>query len=152
MNDDLNNKLKQLTDMLGGNEKMSDNLSGLLSMLANSSNSSNSSSSEKVPQAAPDVKPPKEDSTMKIKAYESPPPKSKEEESSRNELQDNVEMMRKVKTLMDTMRNTNDPRINLLTAIKPFLSNNRQDKISNCIKLFQVTQITKLMSDTEKTT
>jgi len=52
---------------------------------------------------------------------------------------------------MDAMRNINDPRINLLTAIKPFLSSGRQKKLSNCIRLFQVTQITKLMSDPEKT-
>jgi len=37
MSDDLNNKLKQLADMLNGNEKMSENLSSLISMLAKSS-------------------------------------------------------------------------------------------------------------------
>ncbi|HHV28440.1 hypothetical protein [Acetivibrio mesophilus] len=146
MNDDLNNKLKQLAEMLGGNEKMSDNLSGLLSMLANSSGN------EKSTQAAPEEEPPKDGPPIKMKAYESPLTlNTKEDDSNKNELQDNVEMMRKVKDIMDTMRNNNDPRINLLTAIKPFLSNNRQQKISNCIRLFQVTQITKLMSDPEKT-
>ena len=38
MNDDFNKKLKQITDMLGGNEKASENLSRLLSMLADSGN------------------------------------------------------------------------------------------------------------------
>ncbi|GAE90011.1 hypothetical protein [Acetivibrio straminisolvens] len=146
MSDDLNNKLKQLAEMLNGNEKMSDGLSNLLSMLANSSGN------EKSAQAAPKQEPPDEGPPMQIKAQDLPPQLDTiENESSKNELQDNVEMMRKVKDIMDTMRNINDPRINLLTAIKPFLSNSRQQRLSNCIRLFQVTQITKLMSDPEKT-
>ncbi|HOM02839.1 MAG TPA: hypothetical protein PLH43_08450 [Acetivibrio sp.] len=146
MSDDLNNKLKQLAEMLNSNEKMSENLSGLLSMLANSSGN------EKSAQAAPKEEPSDDGAPMKIKAHDSPLPfDTKENERSSDELQDNVEMMRKVKDIMDTMRNINDPRINLLTAIKPFLSSNRQKKLSNCIRLFQVTQITKLMSEPEKT-
>jgi len=53
MSDDLNNKLKQLADMLNGNEKMSENLSSLISMLAKSSGNdkpAQTSSEEKSPK------------------------------------------------------------------------------------------------------
>jgi len=152
MSDDLNNKLKQLADMLNGNEKMSENLSSLISMLAKSSGN------DKPAQTSSEEKSPKEEPSMKIKAQDSIkaenlPWQSDTKENERNidELQDNAEMMRRIKDVMDAMRNINDPRINLLTAIKPFLSSGRQKKLSNCIRLFQVTQITKLMSDPEKT-
>jgi hypothetical protein len=51
---------------------------------------------------------------------------------------------------MDVMRSINDPRINLLTAISPFLNNSRQKKIGNCVKLFQMTQVTRMMTEMEK--
>ena len=60
-------------------------------------------------------------------------------------------MLRTVKTIMDTMQNMNDPRINLLTAIRPFLSSNRQKKLGNCIRLFQMTQLTRLITESENT-
>jgi len=65
MSDDLNNKLKQLADMLNGNEKMSENLSSLISMLAKSSGN------DKPAQTSSEEKSPKEEPSMKIKAQDS---------------------------------------------------------------------------------
>ena len=58
--------------------------------------------------------------------------------------------MRKVKSIINDANNLNDPRINLLTAIKPFLNNNRQKKVGDCIKLFQMFHLTNMMTDIEK--
>lgn len=134
MNDDeLNIKFKQIAQMLGKeNVNVPDNLGSILSMLASST--------------------PKDQSSSKPEEQTSPPENkiTKEEPPSKNSMDDNMEMMRKVKVMMDGMRNVNDPRVNLLTAITPFLNNTRQKKIGNCIKLFQMTQMTRMMSEIEK--
>lgn len=120
--------------MLGQeNVKVPDNLGSIISMLTNSS------SKEQTPQKSEEQPPPQQDNKRKS-----------EEPPIQNNMDDNLEMMRKIKTIMDNMRNINDPRINLLTAISPFLNNSRQKKISNCIKLFQMTQVTRMMTEMEK--
>jgi len=132
--EELNAKIKQIAQMLGQeNVKVPDNLGNIISMLANSS------SKEPSPQKEEEQPPPQHDDRPK-----------KEEAPSQNNIDDNVEMMRKVKTIMESMRNMNDPRINLLTAIRPFLNASRQKKISNCIKLFQMTQVTRMITEMEK--
>ncbi|HPD01675.1 MAG TPA: hypothetical protein PLA01_10055 [Acetivibrio sp.] len=146
MNDDFNKKLKQITEMLGGNEKASENLAGLLSLLADSGSKPQSTA------ASADTKVQKVKAESNTDSTESVPKlKVKDEETGRNNFQDNAEMMRTVKVIMDRMQNMNDPRINLLTAIRPFLNNNRQKKLGNCIRLFQMTQLTKFMADSENT-
>lgn len=145
MSDDFNKKLKQITEMLGASENMPENLSGLLSMLASSA------SKDQSPPPTSETETQKERAPFKINSHESlSQEKTVKEERNNNDLQENMEMLRKVKGIMDAMKNTNDPRINLLTAISPFLSNNRQKKIGNCIKMFQMAQITRLMNDSEK--
>lgn len=135
MNDDeLNMKFKQIAQMLGKeNVNVPDNLGNILSMLANSS------SKEQTPQK-PEEQTPIQPQNRVIN----------EDSKAKNNLEDNMEMMRKVKTIMDSMRSVNDPRVNLLTAISPFLNNSRQKKIGNCVKLFQMTQVTRMMTEMEK--
>ena len=145
MNDDFNKKLKQITEMLGGNEKASENLSRLLSMLADSGNKDQSTATP----SDTEVQKAKTESTTDN--VESVPKLKAKDEEVRNNFPDNAEMLRTVKTIMDTMQNMNDPRINLLTAIRPFLSSNRQKKLGNCIRLFQMTQLTRLITESENT-
>lgn len=125
MSDDLNKKIKQLTDLLG-QENMADNLKGLFSMLASSMN--------------------KEESAPKANENDAP----KEERSGGSELGDSIEMMRKVGKIMERLNTTTDPNINLLHAIKPFLNNKRQQKLDNCIKLLQVSRLTRLLDEGDK--
>ncbi len=135
MNDDeLNMKFKQIAQMLGKeNVNVPDNLGSILSMLANSS--------------------PKDQTPQKPEEQTPTQPQNRvtnEDSKVKNNLEDNMEMMRKVTTIMDSMRSVNDPRVNLLTAISPFLNNSRQKKIGNCVKLFQMTQVTRMMTEMEK--
>lgn len=134
MNDEeLNIKFKQIAQMLGKeNVNVPDNLGSILAMLANS--------------APKEQSPPKQEDTQPTVEKK----ETKEEAPSRSNNDDNMEMMRKVTTLMNSMKNINDPRVNLLTAITPFLNNTRQKKVSNCIKLFQMTQLTRMMTEMEK--
>lgn len=134
MNDDeLNTKVKQIAQMLGmENANVPDNLGSILSMLANSS-----------PKDKSSQKPVNQQPQTESKV-------TKEETYAKNNIDNNIEMMGKVKNIMEGMKNVNDPRINLLTAISPFLNNSRQKKIGNCIKLFQMTQATRMMTEMEK--
>lgn len=51
---------------------------------------------------------------------------------------------------MDRIKSTNDPRINLLHAIEPFMNARRQQKIGNCIQLLQLSGLSRLLNDREK--
>lgn len=127
MSDDLNKKIKQITDMLS-QENMPDNLKGLLSLLTNSGEKADSSAKEA------DVHP------------------AKEVKNEKNELNENIEMIRKVTKIMDKFNSANDPRINLLMAVKPFLNNKRQMKVANCINILRMSSVARIMDDYDKDT
>lgn len=129
MSDDLNKKIKQITDVLS-QENLPDNLKGLFALLGSSANSQE----EKIEEPAPN--------SIDIN--------KKEKNKELSDLEDNMEMLRKVKTIMDRLNTGNDPRINLLSAIKPFLNNNRQKKLSNCISLLKVSSLAKLVEENGK--
>lgn len=126
MSDDLNNKLKQLTDLLT-QENMPDNLKSLFSLLTGPSTSE---PSQKV-EEAPAIKEPKE------------------EPQNKNDF-DTTDMVRKIRTVLDRVNTRTDPRVNLLTAIRPYMNSTRQKKLDNCIKILQVSTLARLMDDTDK--
>ena len=125
MSDDINKKIKQITDILG-QENIPDNFKGLLNML------SSQSESEESPQKPVDS------------------PLVRDEKPQRNELEENVEMVRRIKKIMDHVNTNNDPRVNLLNAVRPFLNNTRQKKVNNCIKLLQMASISRILDDSDK--
>jgi hypothetical protein len=127
MSDDLNNKIKQLTDLLS-QESMPDNLKSLFSLLTSSMGKNETSQK-----------------TEEIPALKEP----REEAQNKGEF-DTTEMVRKIKTVMDRMNTKNDPRVNLLSAIRPYMNTNRQKTLDNCIKVLQVSSLAKLMDETEK--
>lgn len=125
MSDDLNKKIKQITDILS-QDGLPDNLKGILSMLGSSNDSSQSQEKQ-----------------------ESAPPEN-EEKAIKPDNDDSMEMVRKIKKVMDSMRVNNDPRINLLTAIKPFLNLTRQKRINSCVKMLHMASLTKYMDEFDK--
>ncbi|HOJ09891.1 MAG TPA: hypothetical protein PK733_04780 [Clostridiales bacterium] len=130
MDDDLGKTIKQITDMLSKDkDKMPDNLMGLISLLT-SPGSSESGSENDVER---EEKNEKEGNNVN--------------RSNKGDLQDNLEMIKQVTKIMDRLNTKNDPRVNLLNALRPFLNNKRQKKINNCIMLLQVTGIMKAMDE-----
>lgn len=126
MADDLNKKIKQITDILG-QENLPDNIKGLLSLFAG---------------AGGREEPSQETSEI---------PVSKEEKAgSRAEPDENVDAVRRIKKVMDRIGTVNDPRINLLAAVKPFLNDKRQKKLDNCIKMLHISRLTKFVEDHDK--
>ncbi|HHV99291.1 MAG TPA: hypothetical protein GXX36_06930 [Clostridiaceae bacterium] len=130
MSEDLNKKIKQLADLLA-QENMQDNLKGLLSLLASKSTGADDDSSSKASNSRDPVE-------------------SKEEKPARSDTEDNIDMLRKAKVIMDRLNNVNDPRINLLMAIKPFLSSRRQKKLSGCLNIIRMSNLVRLMEENEK--
>jgi len=126
MSDDLNKKIKQITDILG-QENLPDNVKGLLTLLGGE-NKQNEKEVPKDPHPEPIIN----------------------ENRSSNEMQENIEMLSRAKKIFDKLNTKDDPRINLLYSMKPFLNNNRQKKLANCIKLLQMYNLSKLVDDTDK--
>ncbi len=126
MSDDLNNKLKQLTDLLT-QENMPDNLKSLFSLLTGPSKSEPSQKVEETPA----IKEPKEEPQNKTDF-------------------DTTDMVRKIRTVLDRVNTRTDPRVNLLTAIRPYMNTTRQKKLDNCIKILQVSTLARLMDDMDK--
>jgi hypothetical protein len=60
------------------------------------------------------------------------------------------EMLDTAKNALQQINSANDPRINLLNAIKPFMNNRRQKKIGSCIQLLQVAGLSRMLNEKEK--
>ena len=122
-------KFKQIADMLGGqnsNANIPENVKGLLNMLM-----SNSSTNEESPS---------EDESRKS---------NKDEETTKPETDESNDLTRKMKKAMNAL-SPNDPKINLLNAINPYLNKNRQKKLKTCMKLMQMGRLTKLIDDSDE--
>ena len=130
MSDDMNKKIQQIAELLG-QETMPDNVKGLLSLLAGSLDK-------------------KEDETPAATVEEDNPEPVKEERPVRAEAGNDSEMLNRVKKLASSIGAGNDPRINLLHAIKPFMNSNRQKKIGNCIQLLQMSGFARLLDNQDK--
>ena len=126
MSDDLNKKIQQIAELLG-QDNMPENVKELLSLLAGSLGS-------------------KEETQSKVTDTK----QTREEKTVLTEAGDNTEMLSRVKKVMDKLSIGNDSRMNLLQAIKPFMNNNRQKKLGDCIQLLQMVSLSRLMNDHDK--
>lgn len=52
----------------------------------------------------------------------------------------------KIKSIMDTLNNKDDPRSNLLYSLKPYLRKSRQDKLDQYANLFKITQVANIFN------
>ncbi len=130
MSDDMNKKIQQIAELLG-QETMPDNVKGLLSLLAGSLDK-------------------KEDEAPAATVEEETPEPVKEEKPVRVEAGIDPDMLNRVKKLAGSIGAGNDPRINLLHAIKPFMNSSRQKKIGNCIQLLQMSSVARLLDNQDK--
>ncbi|MGB3989198.1 MAG: hypothetical protein WBL32_01520, partial [Acetivibrionales bacterium] len=64
----------------------------------------------------------------------------------------NRDVLATARNALSKLNSSNDPRINLLNAIKPFMNNRRQKKIGNCIQLLQIASLSRLLNEQEKQT
>ncbi|MDP4114400.1 MAG: hypothetical protein Q8924_20060, partial [Bacillota bacterium] len=116
--DDLGKKIQQIAGLLG-QDKMPDNVKDLLSVLSGSFSESSDS----------------KDKASGIANTGSEQPDAASRENSNipvsTDSSDNAELFMRAKKMMDKLGTGNDPRVNLLHAIKPFMSGKRQQKIGH---------------------
>ncbi len=130
MSEDINSKIQQVAELLG-QDNLPENVKSLLSMLAGSMGGAQGGQAEI-----------KDSEAVQEEMREAIPVSSSNNNSD--------DLSARLKKALNGIGNVNDPRINLLLAVKPFMNNNRQKKISNCIQLLQFTSITKMLNNQEK--
>lgn len=57
------------------------------------------------------------------------------------------ETIMKIKTVMDSLNNKNDPDSKLLYSLKPYLRKSRQDKLDQYINILKISQLSKLLKN-----
>jgi len=131
MSDELGNKLQQILQMLGQDEAPN-KLKDVVSMLASSLGSSEGSSDGVTPTEK-DHK-----DTHEV-----------QDNQEKQDKPDNTELLDAAKRAIERINSNNDPRVNLLRAITPFMSHSRQKKIANCIQLLQIASLRNLLNEHE---
>ena len=128
MSDEMGDKFKQIADMLGqnSNANIPDNVKGLLNMLMTNNNTKDES--------------PTDDSHQK---------QNTTGDSPRVETDEINDAARKMKKAMNMLSAPNDPKVNLLNAINPYLNKHRQKKLQTCMKLIKMGSLTKLFDDSD---
>lgn len=75
-------------------------------------------------------------------------PNSASTGSSSNQSID-IETIMKMKSIMEKMNNSDDPRSNLLLSLKPYLKESRKEKIDQYIKLFGMSKVLEMFNNSE---
>ena len=57
------------------------------------------------------------------------------------------ETILKMKSIVDKMNNTNDPRSTLLLSLKPYLKESRKEKVDQYIKLFGMSKVLEVFNN-----
>ncbi|HHV97303.1 MAG TPA: hypothetical protein GXX37_12685 [Clostridiaceae bacterium] len=130
MSDDLSKALKQIGEMLS-QDKGKDSLMALLSLLSSSGSKESSNKESEIKENKIDEQKEEEEKAESFRGKDSP--------------HESTEMMRQLASIMDKLNTRHDPRVRLLTSLKPFLSPSRQKKLNNCIMLLQLTSIVRSM-------
>ena len=123
-NEDMSEIIQKMTDMLNNsNIQQSDNNQ------TNSPNNDVSSNSEKI-----------NEDTLKniLNNFKA----SSEEQNSNNNFNFDINTLLKMKNIMDKMNsNSNDPRANLLLSLKPYLNNNRKEKLDQYMQFLNISKV-----------
>jgi secreted trypsin-like serine protease len=132
MDDDLNKKINQVAEMIK-NDELPDNIKNIISMLSNDSQSDSDDSSSANSEKS---------SAQKTKSFSN-------DNQNNDEMAENIAMIAKIKKIMDKTNGAPDPKLNLLSALGPFLNGSRQDKLKNCMKIVKMTKLTEILKETD---
>jgi len=139
MADDLSNKLEQVKSLLE-NENVANSLKTLLNMLGNSVQGDTKQISQQPSlQAGLENDSSKETSVSQIASSPNP-------SLQQSSVDETMEAIIRIKNAYDKIRNEDDPRINLLMALKPYLSPKRKSKLETAIKVANLTKLSSVIS------
>ena len=137
---------KEIFENLGnilGNDKIPDNLKDIFEKF-NNGNSVNSqdTNTEKKPDSSSSVSPEMLQNLLGMLNSN-----KSDSKSSNNSSNIDIEMIMKMKNVMDKMNTAQtDPRSSLLLSLKPYLKNSRKDKVEQYIKLFNMTKVMEILN------
>ena len=116
--EDMSNVLKQFSSMVNNNN-LPDNIKDVLNNLNSSSNSTSSNNSGT----------------------------SHEEDNSSQSNTPNIdiEMILKIKSIMDKMNSQKDPRAKLLISLKPYLNEKRKGKVEQYIQFLNLSRVIEML-------
>jgi hypothetical protein len=135
VSDDFSKAIKQIGEMLS-QDKGRDNLMSLLSLLGSSGSRNN-----ELKEVKKEGRKENEENTETLEKLES----NHSKDGNRDSSHDNMELVRQITNIMGKLNTKHDPRVHLLTSLKPFLSHRRRNKLNNCIMLLQLTSIVRAM-------
>lgn len=72
---------------------------------------------------------------------------SESSDSSSSASSIDFETILKMKSIMEKLNNTNDPRSNLLLSLKPYLKESRKEKVDQYIKLFGMSKVLEVFNN-----
>ncbi|NLY42766.1 MAG: hypothetical protein GX066_02110 [Clostridiaceae bacterium] len=134
MTDEFNNKLDQVKTLLE-NENMVNSLKTLINMLGNSAQGDQK---QVAPQPGSENEPAKESAVSQVA-----PSNTSLQQSSMDETMDAII---RIKNAYDKISREDDPRINLLMALKPYLSPRRKSKLETAIRVANLTKLSSAIS------
>ena len=70
--------------------------------------------------------------------------------NSNSEPSIDINTILKMKTIIDSMNQKNDPRANLLNSLKPYLRENKKSKLDQYVNLLKMTKIADIMKAEKK--
>lgn len=70
--------------------------------------------------------------------------------NSNSEPSIDINTILKMKTIIDSMNQKNDPRANLLYSLKPYLRENKKNKLDQYVNLLKMTKIADIMKTEKK--
>ncbi|WHH57103.1 hypothetical protein [Petroclostridium sp. X23] len=139
MSDDLNKKMEQFSELLS-NEKMAENFKMLVSMLGNSQN--NNSNGAAVESNTENQQPKPSVPLREMAPMNTSNPKI--------QMDDTMDTIIKIKKIVDKVNNADDPRVNLLLALKPYLNGKRKSHLDTAIKVVNLTKLSSVISEIDK--
>lgn len=74
------------------------------------------------------------------------PNSSANNNSNQNNFNLDMNTILKMKSIMESMNNKNDPRANLLYSLKPYLRENKKDKVDQYVNMLNISKIADFMN------
>jgi len=68
-----------------------------------------------------------------------------------NNFNIDINTMLKMKSIIENMNNKNDPRANLLYSLKPYLRDNKKNKLDQYVNLLNMTKVADIMKNENNT-
>ena len=146
---DIFNNIKSMMD----NGNIPDDIQNMVNNLKNSNNDNNennSSNSNNVNFDSNKISPEMISNLASLLGSNSSENNSNNNGNSQSEPSIDINTILKMKTIMESMNQKNDPRANLLYSLKPYLRENRKNKLDQYVNLLKMTKIADVMKSEKK--